>query len=368
MTVRANNADWYDSEESTRRGMIDELQRIKRRTTVRPLPVLLLAALITGGIMYKLSKKKQTLEAEVVLALTESSLQSQRGIPADQLREYVGAVLLPDAKLVELIEKRNMYPLRKKLGNEYAVEELRSQLEIVIWKNSFLYYEDEEEKAQKSARIGFTVADTDGDRAYAIAHDLAAIAIASHEAEREKLAVAMSKEVALMKKTVEQELSDLNRAISIKQVAMAQANKDKKPALASALYLDVAALGQQQKKLEAQMSAIAESPDVAADQIHAAGLDMSLAIVEERRPERPVHSSFVLIMVFVVIGTGSFIGSALFVGAFDSRVHDTDDVARLGLPVLGHVPAFAGDHVGSLSARSVANASAPSYLRWRSHQ
>ena len=55
-------------------------------------------------------------------------------------------------------------------------------------------------------------------------------------------------------------------------------------------------------------------------------------------------------------------------GAFDSRVHDTDDVERLGLPVLGHVPGFAGDHVGSLEARGVLRARVPSFLRWRSQR
>ena len=368
MMPGTNNADWYDSEESNRRGMITELQRIKRRTAVRPLPVLLLAAVVTSAVMYKFLHKKQMLEAEVVLALTESSMQAHRGVPADQLREYVTSVLLPDAKLAEVIDRHNLYPLRKTLGTQYAIEELRGQLEIMIWKNSFVYYDDEDDKAPKSARIGITVLDTDGDRGYAIAHDLAAIAIASHEAERQKLAQSVTHEVAMMKQAVENQISDLEAAITLKQVAMAKASKANNRRLASALALDMTSLAQQRKHLDAQISKIAASPDLAADQITAAGLDMKLAIVEERRPDRPVHSGFVLIMIFVVIGTGSFIGSALIVGAFDSRIHDTDDVERLGLPVLGHVPAFTGDHVGSLSARSVASVGAPNYLRWRSHQ
>jgi hypothetical protein len=61
-------------------------------------------------------------------------------------------------------------------------------------------------------------------------------------------------------------------------------------------------------------------------------------------------------------------GTALIMGAFDSRVHDSDDVARLGLTVLGHVPGFAGDDVGSLEARGVSRARVPSFSRWRSHR
>jgi hypothetical protein len=45
----------------------------------------------------------------------------------------------------------------------------------------------------------------------------------------------------------------------------------------------------------------------------------------------------------------------MFVGAFDSRVYDLDDVNRLGLRGLGHVPPYRGDHVGSLEARARAS-------------
>ena len=40
----------------------------------------------------------------------------------------------------------------------------------------------------------------------------------------------------------------------------------------------------------------------------------------------------------------------------------------LGLPVLGHVPGFAGDQVGSLAARGYKRARVPLFLRWRSHR
>jgi hypothetical protein len=48
------------------------------------------------------------------------------------------------------------------------------------------------------------------------------------------------------------------------------------------------------------------------------------------------------------------------VGAFDTRVHDREDVERIGLPVLGHLPPFPGDHVGSLRARGVRRPRVPS--------
>ncbi len=360
--------DWYASEESTRAGMIAELQRIRRRTRVRPIPVVLLAALITGAVAYKFMSKKPVFEAEVILALTEGSMASHRsGLPADQLREYVAAVLIPDNKLRELIERRNLIPARLRLGDQYAIDELRSQIEITIWKNSFMYYDDEDANAQKSARIGVTVFDTDPDRAYAIAHDLAAIAIASHETQRQQLGEAVAAEIEQMRVEMSRRLDVLTNAIAVKRAALDEATQDGRRSTA-ALALDLAALKQQRQTTEGEMSKITASTENLAAQVSAAGLDVNLAIVEERRPPRPEQSSFTLIMVLVVIGTGSLLGAALLVGSFDSRIHDTDDVVRLGLPVLGHVPGFAGDHVGALRTRSVARARVPSFSRWRSHR
>ena len=75
---------------------------------------------------------------------------------------------------------------------------------------------------------------------------------------------------------------------------------------------------------------------------------------------------FLIAMIAVVVGVGSLLGAALVLGAFDSRVHDTDDIARLGLPVLGHVPGFPGDALGSLEARGVQRGRVPLFRRWRS--
>lgn len=359
---------WYESEESTRAGLVAELQRMRRRLTVRPLPVLLLAALITAAVTYKVVHKQPLVEAEVILALTEGQLggTGQAGIPADQLRAYVNAVLLPDKQLIAMIERRNMYTLRTKLGAQFALGELREQIEIDIWKNSFQYYDDDDATAKKSARIGITVMDADPDQAFAVAHDLASIAIVQHEIERERISRAVTDEVTLMREATATRLGGLEAAIALKQAALARARQDGKNGLASAILLDLATLGSQHKHASEQMHSISTTRDGIADQISAAGLDLTLEIVEERRPDRPERSKFVLIMVLVVVGTGALLGAALFVGAFDSRIHDTDDVERLGLPVLGHVPGFAGDSVGSLHARGARRARVGSVMRWRS--
>lgn len=357
---------WYESEEPTRLGLISELQRIRRRTAVHPIPVLALAMFITAAVTYRIATKPRIYEADVVLALDEGAVEAKRtSIPFDQLKEYVESVLLPDAKLLALIEKRNLHRLRRKLGDQWAVQELRDQVEIEIWKNSFVHYHMDDQYAQKSARIGLTVLENDPELAFDIAHDLASIVIQSHEEQRRKVADQLAREVKMMRETMSSRLADVEAAITVKQAAAANFRKAGKEGLAAALAVDLTALAAEQKHLEAELKLIATSPEAFADRSTRAGLDTTITVVEERRPKPYEQSAFVLIMIVVVVGTGALIGSAVFIGAFDSRVHDTDDVTRLGLPVLGHVPGFPGDHVGSLGARGAVRARVPSWMRWR---
>jgi hypothetical protein len=370
MTRPASNGDeWYESEQPTRRAMVAELQRIRRRTTVRPIPVLLLATVVTFLIVRKIANKPVLVEAEVVLALAEGSLASRSSAPqVDQLRAYVMQVLLPDKRLLELIEKYNLYPLRKKAGAEFALDGLRGQFAVQIWKNSFVDYDEDDSNARRSARIGLSVRDVDPDRALDLAHDLASIVIETASNLRQERADSVSRQVAMMRQATNDEIDQLGLDIGSKKTAIDDALRNGRTELAAILRINLGALEAQQRDREARLAKIVASPEALATEIAAAGLDMSLSVVDESRPERPTHSGLVLIMIAAVIGTGSLLGSALLLGAFDSRVHETDDVVRLGLPVLGHVPGFAGDNVGSMRTRSAAAARVPSFQRWRFHR
>jgi len=358
---------WYESEQPTGSLLVFELKRIRRRIAARPLPVLLLAALLTGGITYRVVTKERLLEAEVILALTEGSMTSDRsGLPADQLREYVTSVLLADKNMLQIIEQHDLTPLRAKLGPQFAIQQLWDNVDVDIWKNSFVYFSADDAEARKSARISISVRDTDPERGYEVAHDLARLAIATHEAERQKVTGAIAREVEAARESLSAQLDSITTAVAMKQAALAQAQKDRKQGLASQLHVDLTALDHQAKQIEEQMALVLQSPEAIADEIAAAGLDINLSVVEERRPERSDHAAFGLVVVIMIIGFGSLVGSALLLGSFDTRIHDTDDVERLGLPVLGHLPAFTGDHVGSLRARGAARPHRSSVMRWLS--
>ena len=366
---RSNGDQWYESEQPTRSGLVAEMQRIRRRTIVRPIPVIVLAALVTAGITRSVANKPIIVEAEVVIALAEGALASRStGMPVDQLRDYVTRVLMPNKRLLEVADKYHLLSRRKTAGPEDALENLHDMFAVQIWKNSFAYYDDEDANAARSARIGISVRDTDPDRALDMAHDLAAVVIETAAEGRQKRADAITGQVAMLRSAVDDELDKLAIDVASKQAAIAEARNRGDIDLARRLGIDLAALKQDQRRREAQFERIAASSDALAADIVAAGLDMSLSVVDEIRPERPTHSGLVLVMVAAVIGTFSLVGAALVLGAFDSRVHEADDVIRLGLPTLGHVPGFAGDNVGSMRTRSAAPTRVPSFRRWRFHR
>lgn len=371
MRGRLDNDGWYESEESTRAGLKQEVQRIRRRTRVRPWPVIALALVITCGLTYKMATRKQQYQSEVVLAIREGSLLSQdkrTGLPVGELKEFVQSVLLPDAKLAELIEQRNLHRLRKRLGMPWAINELRDQIEIEVWRNSFIYYDPEDPNREASARVGLTVTEDDPDGAYLLARDLAQIVVQSVREHRQDVARKVAAQIEHVRQGTEQRLATLELAISEKMVAISRAKREGKKGVAQAYQLELLKLDGEMKTAEKTLSDIAASPEALSDRIAEAGLDLIVEIVSERRPDRPDSKGFLIAMIAVVVAFGSLIGSALVLGAFDSRVHDTDDVTRLGLPVLGHVPGFPGDKVGSLEARGVQRARVPSFLRWRSQR
>src|SRR5450432_1671623 len=185
--------DLYDTEESIRLGMILEVQRIQRRTRARPWPVLIGAALVTAAVTFKIATLPQHVESEVVLALSEGSMARETALPVEELRSYVQNNLLPDSKLATLIEKNNLFPARKLQGMQFAVTSLRENFEIEIWKNQFA---NGMEESERSARIGITVSDTDPDRAFALARDLASVVVTTAQEQRMLLTTQLAKSVA----------------------------------------------------------------------------------------------------------------------------------------------------------------------------
>jgi hypothetical protein len=359
--------DWYEREPPLRRVLVAELRRLKGRAEARWVLVVALAALLTAAVVYKVAKKPKQYRARIVLALTEGDLSEHHdATPLDQLRDYVGTVLLSNEKLLRIIEERDLFSLRKTHGDEYAIAELRDMFEINVWRNYFQYQQSYE--TRRSARIAVSFTHADPDFAYEMAQELTTVIIAG-EGERRAIAARELADAARHTLTAaRRRVDEVNTEVSAITVALARAEGAGRTGEASVLRLRAAELNLEVTRAQEAYLALEQAMTAEALQaeVTAAGLALQLEVVDERKPARPeVSRTTVLIMVGVVTWLIMLPIVAVVIGAFDTRVHDGDDVARLNLPVLGHVPGFPGDRVGALVARGAARTRMKGFFRWR---
>ena len=362
--------DWIDTEEPLLRGAIVELQRMARRARTRWPLIVVIAAAITAAFVWKASKKRATYEASITLALTEGSMaRRETFLPVLDLRNYVINVLMSGPKLMEVIEARNWYPSRTKLGTEYALSELMDQTDVQVSRNFFLY--EDETDAPRSARIDITVVDIDPNQAYAVADAVANVIVASTEEKRQASAAAIASEVRAVQTSLNDKISDLQRRDVELAAAIANAEVAKDLDVLAHLRVEKLTTSDDLKRLGEQLTAsgLQGTIEALSEEISAAGQEVEVTRVREDRPMPNPSRGFVLAAMASVVFFMMFIVAAVFLGAFDTRIHDADDLRRLGLPIVGHFPSFPGDHVGALKSRGAPTTSSrgrvPLWRLWR---
>ena len=86
----------------------------------------------------------------------------------------------------------------------------------------------------------------------------------------------------------------------------------------------------------------------------ARGVGLLFQVVDERPPPPPPDPRAVRIRI-AMLSLVCFLFflplCAIGIGAFDQRLHDREDVQRLGLDVVGHMPPFSGAERGSMKQR-----------------
>jgi capsular polysaccharide biosynthesis protein len=271
--------------------------------------------------------------------------------------------------LMEIIEARNWYPLRKKMGTEYALAELMDQTDVQVSRNFFLY--EDESNAPRSARIDITVVDVDAQQAYAVADAVANVIVSSTQEKRQAAAAGVANEVKAVQAAFNDRIAKLQRRNI--ELAAAIGNAERIQDLSALAHLRVEKLniGDEVKRLREQMtaSALAGTLESLSEQISAAGQEVEVSRVREDRPSPNPARGMLLVASTIVVFLMLVVVVAILLGAFDTRIHDADDLRRLGLPIIGHFPAFPGDHVGALKSRGALTSSTagrvPLWRLWR---
>lgn len=353
MSDGATHGDWMKAERH-RLSLVRELQRLKRRAKSRPIGFILCTVLLAGAIVGMRARKQPLFKARVIMRATEGALSDESSpLPRRELRNYINALAFTRANLLKVIKDLDLYPRRKKRGEDWAIKQLRTNLHVEVYTN---YFANDRGYAtsQRSARIGVVFRDLDPDRAVRVARRLAEIVAESESERRREQAVGALEEA--QRATDRARKSLLARQTEVTQAIMDrnQARKEHDEGRVAQLTAALQRL-EHQLKTESDRVTRAETA-VGTLQLRMAAerkqMGLSFEIVDERLPEKPTGKAWVLL---TALGVVSFLVllplCAIGVAAFDSRVHEAEDVERLGLDVVGHVPGFPGDEVGSFRKR-----------------
>jgi len=360
--------DWFEAETPLHRELYQELDRLRRRAQPRWWLVVLVGLVLTGLLVRKIALKPQLHRARVILAVSEGEENlGWNPQPLAELRQYITQVLLTSERLLGLLEDKHLYQARiAKFGEEYVLDELRDMFEIVVWRNYFQYGYASDER--RTARVAVAFTSDDPTFSYDMARALAAL-IQEAEAERRSIAAfELAGQAADIERAARERLEEVGRSQRALQAAIADADARGDSEARSLLQIRAGSVAVEwqdaNQAFESIQSLVSKESLEAA--ITQAGLALDIQVVDERRPP-PIEVGRTPILIAVaIIGFGLFFPLAgVLIGAYDIRVHDVDDVTRLGLPMLGHVPSFPGDDVGALRDRGVLTGPGASLRRWQ---
>jgi hypothetical protein len=349
--------DWLSSEPSVMQVMIAELQRFKGRMKVHPVPVLLLALVVSAGATFVFARKPPMYTARVILRISEGALSQYRGavLPQSELKNYIYNFALSDISLREqIIDKHGLFQEELALfGADGAIDELRDGLSIDAYHN-FFHYGKNHETTPRSLRLGIVYMHKDADFAYKMAVLLSDLVVEVESRKRlqevqfaadngRELLNAAEREQAQRDAEISSIMTDLAEAELTGDgvgVAMARVKLD---SLSRSRIREVQYLDHMRREVEQlDINRRAEESQ----------LGLVFEIAGRVRPvPKPPPGPLMLGLVGLVCLCILVPVCAIGLGTIDSRIHELEDVRRLGMPALGHIPAFSGDGVGSLSQR-----------------
>lgn len=344
--------DWLEQEEPILRGAVAELQRIVRRARARWPRVVALALLLTAAFAWRLAKKPAQNEASITLAITEGKLARRDSfLPVADLRNYVVTVLMPTAQLAKLCDDLNLFPLRKKFGPQFAAAELLDTVEVDVLRNYFLYEDDTD--APRSARIDITAIHANADIAYALVNGVADIIAESTRMQRDRAAAEVMHGVERISNKLASRTLALAQRIALTDQQLERARQRGDMRTAAQMLVDKQRLSRERTNLERDRAQLSSSVSIArlSASVAAAGQDIQVQRVAETRPTGQGQRLIVVAFISSIVLFFMLVVATIVFGAFDTRIHDTDDLRRLGVPILGQLPTFAGQHLGSMKSR-----------------
>jgi capsular polysaccharide biosynthesis protein len=286
--------------------------------------------------------------------------------PLGELQDYIGNVLLSSTAIIAMLdEKKWMARERKLFGDEVVVAEIHDMLAIGVWRNYFQYSWAYDER--RTARVGLVVTHVDRTFAYELVRALTNLVIERENERRAELAKELATQTQAVLDSARERVAEARRLQQQADAAVAAAVARGDTTQAAIEDMHAAEAAAAAHRAEDAFFAVEQTTtnEALEASVTSAGLALEIQVVFDKKP--PKHERSMVMLVGVLFASLCiFLPLAgVVIGAFDVRVHDNDDVARIELPILGHIPSFPGDTVGALRDRGVRLRRVTSWVPWR---
>jgi hypothetical protein len=308
------------------------LRRVRFSLGRTLLITLALVALATG---YRSLKKRQ-FAADVVFRVTEGALTDDSAPPTrGRLKNYLSDVALASGRLITIIERYKLYPTKRAIDMQLAVEAMREDIEVDVISNYFSQqrYRDD---PPRSARIVVEYRAPDPQLALDVARALAQ-AIQDTESERRRQAAELDADTSQRAAVgLREQLVKTEARMAELQLELAKAPAGERAGLSlevDGVQRELVVLNDRLHEALKLQSAF----DFRAN-VETKHLGLRFELLDANRPPAPVlpvNAELAIIAVIAFVLLVPAVGIA--VAAFDARVHDIDDVRRLGVRPCGHI-------------------------------
>ena len=326
-----------------------EIVRLLRRAAPRRAVILLCAVLAAVGFVAKRILVPQPRVAKISFRLIEADLDLTAALhPRKSYLDYLWGVHLSSPHLLEVIKAYDLYPDTYARDPRLAVEALRDDLDVKVWRNYFIeeHYDNDDEA--RSVRFSVEWKSKDP-RVLEVVQALGRTIVAAQTEERRQVFRLGQQEVLDATDLAAERLAVLRRAISERKIALARGEAKLRPQLRVELSDLRAEEKLQQKRMEEMDSGKSRFEITAALEHQRSGLRFEMVDPGYVVAGSDGPVSMALTAVFIFIGAGFL--SALLLGAFETTIRQAEDVRRLGIPVLASIAPFPGDTAGTLTER-----------------
>jgi hypothetical protein len=326
--------------------------QVLRRALRRPFRTLGLALVLTAGFVTSRVHRAPAYEATLYLRLGEGDVSDPNNAPRPPrvIREYIANVALSQHELTRIMGKLGIY--RKVMATDpmLAVSLMREDIAISVTRNYFIYErEGQDEPRSAQIAIGYKVGDPE--MALSVVRELGA-AVLREQTARRRVHFELARTVAdaalrHQRGEIKSAQAEMDR-LSV-DLAGADANR------ATAMRAQIAAMHERMKMDLAQLQQLEKrSADIefASDaEKNKLGLNFEVideGVVSSTPPRTTMQVARLTLSTFVAV----LVVTAMMLGGLDRGIYSPSDLESQGIPVLGAMPRFSGDNVGSFRDRS----------------